>query len=240
MTSTNVSIQSKRQEKSTSSSATKTDNEKTKVLQLHEVNVTEYLLQLDIELSEKLSFFATKDSSSWRYLLVLLEISGHGVPWIAAAVLGVLITRGTSQQFACNMLLGLLLDLIVVGTFKVVFRRKRPIYNEKDMFATVSVDQYSFPSGHSTRAAMVAGSIGTYVTNQTNMVLVFLWAVCGASSRVLLGRHHIFDVIFGVVIGLAQFGVIMVVWLPEQLCHSIKQSLYSLVTNLNHNSLEAS
>ena len=196
--------------------STETDNQI-----LHKKTLLQYLHGVDEELSEQLSFCASKESGAWRYVLVLLEVSGHGVPWIAASILGILIFAGTQQQFACNILLALLLDLAVVGSMKVVFRRSRPSYNEKDMFATVSVDNYSFPSGHSTRAAMVAGIIGAFHTNQMHRVLLYVWAACVASSRVVLGRHHISDVICGVIIGLVQFGIMMLVWLPEELCKTL-------------------
>ncbi|KAK9403795.1 phospholipid phosphatase 6 [Crotalus adamanteus] len=63
---------------------------------------------------------------------------------------------GTSagREVLLNLLFALILDLVLVAAVKGLVKRRRPVYNKMDMFATVSVDKYSFPSGHATRAAM--------------------------------------------------------------------------------------
>lgn len=53
-------------------------------------------------------------------------------------------------------MVAILLDLVVVGTLKTIVRRARPSHNTEDMFATVHADRFSFPSGHTTRAVMLA------------------------------------------------------------------------------------
>ena len=56
------------------------------------------------------------------------------------------------RTFAANLLLGFVVDLILIGTLKALFRRQRPVYNEEgDFLLVVSVDKFSFPSGHSSR-----------------------------------------------------------------------------------------
>ncbi|KJE95843.1 hypothetical protein CAOG_06247 [Capsaspora owczarzaki ATCC 30864] len=92
-----------------------------------------------------------------RPLLVALEFSGHGIPWIAGAVVAFLLTA--HSELLANLLAGLALDLVVVGLVKAIVRRPRPSYNVDDMFATVSVDRFSFPSGHTTRVAMLAAFV---------------------------------------------------------------------------------
>lgn len=175
----------------------------------------EKLHNLDITLSGNLSFCADKASGRWRTLMIILEISGHGVPWIAGTVISILKFSNLKQEFACNLLLALMLDLAVVGALKVAVRRKRPVYNEKDMFATVSVDNYSFPSGHSTRAAMVAGLFSAFLSDGFWRILIGFWALCVSSSRVILGRHHVSDVLCGVAIGLLQAWTVCAMWLPS-------------------------
>ena len=59
------------------------------------------------------------------------------------------------RMCVANLLLGFILDLILVGTTKGLFRRPRPVYNkEGDFVLVVSVDKFSFPSGHSSRQAL--------------------------------------------------------------------------------------
>ncbi len=100
----------------------------------------------------------------------------------------------------------LILDLIVVGIVKGIVRRQRPSHNRMDMFATISVDKFSFPSGHTTRAAMVAFFIVTHFPlSQFLVIAVYTWMVTVGLSRILLGRHHIIDVLCGTVIGVLQY-----------------------------------
>ena len=179
------------------------------------------LHNLDATLSRNLSFCADKASGRWRTLMIILEISGHGVPWIAGTVISILMFSDLKQEFACNLLIALMLDLAVVGALKVAVRRQRPVYNEKDMFATVSVDNYSFPSGHSTRAAMVAGLFAAFLNNDIWRILIGCWALCVSASRVVLGRHHVSDVLCGVIIGLLQAWIVYTIWVPNNTCQEL-------------------
>lgn len=193
----------------------------------------ENLYNLDISLSESFSFCAAKDSGYWRTLMLILELSGHGVPWIAGTIISILVFSDSKQEFACNLFLSLILDLAVVGNLKVFVRRKRPTYNEEDMIATVSPDKYSFPSGHSTRAAMVASLFSVFLTTRFWTFLIGCWAVCVSSSRVILGRHHVSDVLCGVLIGLLQGWVICAIWVPYTTCLETLSCIpyYSVIRN---------
>ena len=55
-----------------------------------------------------------------------------------------------------NLLIGLILDIVVVAVTKAFTRRRRPAQNINDNFLEVSVDKFSFPSGHATRAILLA------------------------------------------------------------------------------------
>lgn len=107
-----------------------------------------------------------------------------------------------------------MLDLVLVGVLKGLVKRKRPSYNQMDMFATFSVDNYSFPSGHTTRAAMVSRFLLHHLTLGAPLqILVILWPFIISLSRVMLGRHNVTDVIFGLVMGYAQYNVVEYFWL---------------------------
>lgn len=108
----------------------------------------------------------------------------------------------------------LVLDLVLVAVVKAVVRRRRPAHNRMDMFATFSVDRYSFPSGHATRAAMCARFLLAHLVLAAPLrVLVMLWAVFVGLSRVLLGRHNVTDVAFGFFMGYCQYNLVEVLWL---------------------------
>ena len=85
---------------------------------------------------------------------MLLEHSGNGLVWLFGAV-AVWLHPSITLQERCaltNFLVAFVLDLILVGSLKSIFRRPRPIYNSRgDFILVVSVDKYSFPSGHASR-----------------------------------------------------------------------------------------
>lgn len=175
------------------------------------------LLAIDLWLSKKLGVCAG-ESSSWgsmRPLVKLLEISGHGVPWL----LGTLYCLSRSDSWAgrevlMNLLFALLLDLLLVTLIKGLVRRRRPAHNQMDMFVTLSVDKYSFPSGHATRAALVARFILNHLVLAIPLrVLVVLWAFILGLSRVMLGRHNVTDVAFGFFLGYTQYSIVDYCWL---------------------------
>ena len=178
------------------------------------------LLAIDLWLSKKLGVCAG-ESSSWgsmRPLMKLLEISGHGIPWL----LGTLYCLSRSDSWAgrevlMNLLFALLLDLLLVSLIKGLVRRRRPAHNQMDMFFTISVDKYSFPSGHTTRAALVSRFILNHLVLAIPLrVLVVLWAFILGLSRVMLGRHNVTDVAFGFFLGYMQYSIVDYCWLSPR------------------------
>ncbi|XP_028301290.1 polyisoprenoid diphosphate/phosphate phosphohydrolase PLPP6 [Gouania willdenowi] len=175
------------------------------------------LLAVDLWLSKRLGLCCSEDSpwGSVRPLMKLLEVSGHGIPWLAGAAYCLYKSDSAAgQEVLLNLLLGLFLDLILVGIVKTVVRRRRPAHNRMDMFATFSVDRYSFPSGHATRAAMCGRFLLAHLVLAAPLrVLVFLWVGLVGLSRVLLGRHNVTDVLFGFWMGYWQYNLVEMLWL---------------------------
>lgn len=178
------------------------------------------LLAIDLWLSKRLGVCACEDSSwgTFRPLMKLIEISGHGIPWLAGAAYCLYKSDSAAgQEVMLNLFLGLLLDLVLVGIVKAVVRRRRPAHNRMDMFATYSVDRYSFPSGHATRAAMCGRFLLAHLVLAAPLrVLVLLWAGMVGLSRVLLGRHNVTDVLFGFWMGYCQYNLLEMLWLSPQ------------------------
>ncbi|XP_063056503.1 polyisoprenoid diphosphate/phosphate phosphohydrolase PLPP6 [Engraulis encrasicolus] len=179
------------------------------------------LLAMDLWLSKRMGVCACEDSSwgSMRPLMKLIEISGHGIPWLAGAAYCLYKSDSIAgQEVMLNLLMALILDLLLVGLLKALVRRRRPAHNRMDMFATFSVDGYSFPSGHATRAAMCGRFLLAHLVLAPPLrVLVLLWAVLVGCSRVLLGRHHVTDVAFGFAMGYAQYDLVEALWLSPAL-----------------------
>ncbi|XP_071820591.1 polyisoprenoid diphosphate/phosphate phosphohydrolase PLPP6-like [Apostichopus japonicus] len=177
------------------------------------------LLSLDRDLAMICSVSADENSSlaNLRPFLKLLEYSGHGIPWLLGVFVVMYLTNEKDPklfQIAFNILFALVLDLVVSGTLKAIVRRPRPSTNSSsDMFFVVSVDHFSFPSGHTTRATMLAVLVLIRLPlSVLTQYLSIVWAFCIAASRVMLGRHHLSDVFFGAIIGYVQALAVQHYW----------------------------
>ena len=175
------------------------------------------ILDADVKVSKDFVEFVNQryPSQALRGHLKSLEISCHGIPWLFLSIAG-LYTSGSA--FFLNLLLALILDIVVVAILKAFTRRRRPAYNVDDQYATVKmVDKFSFPSGHSTRAVMLA-TILCFV-QPLHLLLrlpILVWAAMVSVSRVILGRHHVLDVVAGVLIGVLQALLMGIFWRSEE------------------------
>lgn len=141
-----------------------------------------------------------------RLFLMQFEHAGNGLFWLPGALALWMLPSLTPLQrlYAANFLAGLVLDIIAVGSLKSTFRRGRPLYNRADDFVVVvSVDKFSFPSGHASRASFIAFYCVVCLNNENPLlaIMVLSWGMLTAISRALLGRHYLGDVLAGVLVG---------------------------------------
>ncbi|KAG8238145.1 hypothetical protein J437_LFUL017972 [Ladona fulva] len=146
-----------------------------------------------------------------------LEISCHGIPWFAGLIFFIIVTSSSSlRQIQVNLLFGLILDVIFIAVIKAYVRRRRPNKNRPDMFVTLSIDNFSFPSGHASRAALL-----TYFFMFLSPLPAFLiipliiWVTSVCISRVLLNRHYLLDVISGIFLGYMEGILLEYFWIGE-------------------------
>ena len=93
------------------------------------------------------------------------------------------------------------------------------------MTATVSVDKFSFPSGHATRAVAAAAFFtALYPVHWLLNPAWYAWALAVVGSRVLLGRHHVLDVTCGAVIGLAEAALVAMLCVDEETAKGIYEA----------------
>lgn len=173
-------------------------------------------MAIDLWLSKRLGVCACEEApwGSIRPLVRLVEFSGHVVPWLVGAMYTML--RGETaeeQEIMLNLTLALLLDLMLVRFLKTLIRRRMPPQNRSDIFSTFFVEKYSFPSGHATRAAMCARFLMAQLVDTSSMrVLVMGWASLVSLSRLLLARHYVTDVGFGLAMGYCQYSLVERLW----------------------------
>lgn len=123
---------------------------------------------------------------------------------------------------------GLIGDLIIIAVLKMLVQRERPPLNKSDMFATVSVDNFSFPSGHCSRAIMLAYFFSEKVNLEAPILgLIVLWALVVSLSRLLLGRHYFSDVVFGMVLGAVEFKLLSYYWLSQENCMFVLEPFFA-------------
>jgi len=117
--------------------------------------------------------------------------------WLAAAV---------SSVFG-----GMLLNKLL----KYVFHRARPFFNDP----ILTLDSYSFPSGHTMMATVLYGALAAYLFSKTTdsrrrlLIVIatgFLVTVVGF-SRIYLGAHYLSDVLAAMAEGLAWLSLCLTV-----------------------------
>eukprot|EP00118_Oscarella_pearsei_P007915 m.39780 g.39780 ORF g.39780 m.39780 type:complete len:185 (+) comp32813_c0_seq1:65-619(+) len=163
------------------------------------------MLDLDTKFS---SLFAvcSQIGAPGRMFFKLIESSGHGAIWvILALVMNLMATTKGAQKFAFEFASGITVDLIVQGVLKMIFRRPRPKYDQKDMVLPSKVDTYSFPSGHASRFGYLTGFVFHYYTSTFPCVGIVLWTLLIVLSRLALGRHYVTDICAGLIIGYFEF-----------------------------------
>lgn len=112
--------------------------------------------------------------------------------------------------------LGLLIDVIAVATIKAFVRRRRPVGNKNDQWVTIGPDVYSFPSGHVSRAFFILFYFfKLFPLNEFVVSFICIWAVAVASSRILLRRHHLLDVIAGSILGYFVSFIVSGIWIDQ-------------------------
>lgn len=196
------------------------------------------LIQWDRDLS--FLIYRQYNSNFPRVLLLLLELSGHGVPWLIAPIVIFVFKpelSATAAALMLNFLALTIVDLVAIGIFKPIFHRARPAYNTGIGQITIHVvDQFSFPSGHATRAGFVAAfladvriahpeGLDPLIASSPFLIMTIIWAVAICASRVALGRHHVLDVLVGVVLGILYVMLWQPFWIGPSFSAQMRNSL---------------
>ena len=170
--------------------------------------VLESLVESVLEFDRKTSRQLCLSGREWvRWACLLLEWSGHGVLWFLLCGLLFLLHLLSSNPLylthAWDVLVLLVVDIVAVAPVKLLFKRPRPPANPGAILLSVSsVDIYSFPSGHASRAVALAAHFSCSPPVRLGWTS---WALLVCLSRVVSGRHYLLDVLAGVAAGLTLF-----------------------------------
>ncbi|XP_034947786.1 phospholipid phosphatase 6 [Chelonus insularis] len=147
-----------------------------------------------------------------------LEISAHTITWLAGWLAFIWILGSKNlYQMQVNLFIGLLLDIICIAVLKALTRRRRPAKND-DPFE-FGPDKYSFPSGHASRCTFIT----YFLLNLWPISPIFIpsllaWTISVCLSRLLLKRHHILDILGGVVLGIFVGLCVQLIYLEAETC----------------------
>jgi membrane-associated phospholipid phosphatase len=155
-----------------------------------------------------------------RLVAILLEYLLHGALWLAVVFMAFLFQTnpGGLRTILANLFFGLVIDVALCSLVKVMVRRQRPHYNQGTIFASVKLDEYSFPSGHSSRGAFLWMFFCAFDTTGTSFLVKFvliLAPIALALSRVLLGRHFLSDAVCGLFFGWFFYVLLLTFWLHD-------------------------
>uniref|UniRef100_A0A1A7WM38 Phosphatidic acid phosphatase type 2 domain containing 3 n=1 Tax=Iconisemion striatum TaxID=60296 RepID=A0A1A7WM38_9TELE len=183
------------------------------------------LLAIDICLSKRMGVCAYT-SSSWggcRSMVALLALTGHGITWIIGTI--VCLTRSNTlagQEVLVNLLLALILDVMTVAGVQRLVKRRGPWEMTPGFMDCIAMDVYSFPAAHASRAAMVSKFLLSHLVLAVPLrILLVLWAFLVGMSRVLLGKHHLTDMVCGFALGMLHFSLMETVWLSSNTCQTL-------------------
>uniref|UniRef100_F1LDD9 Presqualene diphosphate phosphatase n=1 Tax=Ascaris suum TaxID=6253 RepID=F1LDD9_ASCSU len=184
----------------------------------------------DHDLSASLVIESALDArSDIRQVFRWLELALHGIPWIVASSISFTIMMRfdanieLTHKFAI-LLFGLCVDVVCVGIIKVFVRRPRPVYDKQDqVYEAPIADKFSFPSGHSSRSAMLAVLALSLCSPPDWIVIVLkIFPFMLGLSRVAMGRHYIGDVLAGLILGWLEGHIVQL--LPQSALPFLKRS----------------
>jgi undecaprenyl-diphosphatase len=130
-----------------------------------------------------------------------LSKTGDGHLYMVIA--GLLYWReGYESPFLQVVLLAFLIERPIYFVLKNSLKRDRPQAALKDFRSVIKPsDKFSFPSGHTSAAFMMATLIGYFFPSL--MILLYCWAALVGFSRVVLGVHFPTDILVGVILGIS-------------------------------------
>ncbi|MDD5036931.1 MAG: phosphatase PAP2 family protein [Methylococcaceae bacterium] len=127
--------------------------------------------------------------------------TGDGPCYLLLAV-GLLLSRGADEmRLLTCMGLALLMERPLYFLIKNCCKRDRPPAALNIKSFIVPSDRFSFPSGHTSAAFLMATLVGWYYPMLSPFLLA--WAVTIGMARVILGVHFPTDTLIGAVMGTA-------------------------------------
>ncbi len=166
----------------------------------------ENLLALDARISTRMR--VAESPGLLRSVAAFFAHSGDS--WFCVAVLGLVWWLGTPlwRWRATTLIIAIIITAVIVLILKFAIRRQRPDGEWGGIYRTT--DPHSFPSGHATRAFMLATMAIVLGPAWFGIALV-IWAPLVGIARVAMGVHYLSDVVAGLAIGVFMGTIIQLI-----------------------------
>jgi undecaprenyl-diphosphatase len=132
----------------------------------------------------------------------LLSRSGEGILHLLIPLVAWRLGLPGVEQLAALLLLSFTLERCLNWSLKNTLKRPRPQNSGMNIQSfSVAPNRFSFPSGHSSRAFLLASVL--LIAYGAPALAMYGWAAGVALSRVILGVHYPGDILAGAVVGSA-------------------------------------
>lgn len=153
------------------------------------------LRKLDENLTVRLANLIPHDSA-WRHPIRIFTMTGTFIFWAPLLLIWYLLSP---SEWQIPLLVAQVWNMMIVQIMKHTIKRSRPNFGDYSM-GVVKFDAYSFPSGHSARAALVMIILPFLFPSYALFWIV--WGILTMLSRLLLGVHYVSDILGGFFVGL--------------------------------------
>jgi len=146
------------------------------------------------------SIFRLSEKQIVARLVYLISKSGDGYLYPVIAIVLLINSSAAGFQFLKTVSAAFMIEVPIYLLVKNTVKRSRPyavLHDIKNI--VVPIDKFSFPSGHTAGAVIIAMQLSYYLPPIQS--ILYLWATMVALSRVCLGVHYPGDIIAGGLLG---------------------------------------
>ena len=151
--------------------------------------VADEIQEFDLEIVKEIQTWRT---AFWNDFWKIFTAFGRPYFWI---LLGALLALFRIFHVGIVLLIGGISYFLLIFPFKIFYRRKRPHHTDGEIKALIKVKQYSFPSGHTYLASIMAISLCFCYGNIFLIIISLIFGLLVGFSRIYLGVHYLTDVL---------------------------------------------